>query len=37
MHPPTQAKDVLRYDLLKIPLVRRFLRSRLWPEEINHK
>lgn len=33
--PASQPKDVLRYDLLKIPLVRRFLRSSLWPEDIN--
>lgn len=26
---------MLRYDLLKIPMVRRFLRSKLWPEDIN--
>ncbi len=30
-----QPRDVLRYDLLKIPMVRRFLRSKLWPEDIN--
>ncbi|PSC70095.1 ATPase AAA [Micractinium conductrix] len=32
-----QAKDQLRYNLLKIPAVRSFLRSSLWPEDINHK
>ena len=35
--PPPQAKDQLRYNLLKIPAVRSFLRSSLWPEDINHK
>lgn len=32
-----QPKDMLRYNLLKIPQLRRFLRSSLWPEDINHK
>ncbi|EFN59248.1 hypothetical protein CHLNCDRAFT_56815 [Chlorella variabilis] len=32
----TQPKDMLRYNLLKIPQLRRFLRSSLWPEDINH-
>ena len=30
-----QAKDQLRYNLLKIPMVRRLLRSSLWPQDIN--
>lgn len=30
-----QPRDVLRYNLLKIPAVRHFLRSDLWPEKIN--
>lgn len=30
-----QAKDQLRYNLLKIPVVRRFLRSSIWPNDIN--
>lgn len=33
----TQAKDQLRYNLLKIPALRRLLRSSLWPEDINFK
>jgi hypothetical protein len=32
-----QPKDMLRFNLLKIPPLRRFLRSSLWPEDINHK
>ena len=30
-----QAKDQLRYNLLKIPMVKRLLRSSLWPQDIN--
>ncbi|KAI3423796.1 hypothetical protein D9Q98_009634 [Chlorella vulgaris] len=32
-----EPKDMLRFNLLKIPPLRRFLRSSLWPEDINHK
>lgn len=34
---PPQPRDVLRYNLLKIPPLRRFLRSSLWPDDINFK
>lgn len=30
-----QAKDQLRYNLLKISMVKRLLRSSLWPQDIN--
>lgn len=32
-----QSRDMLRYNLLKIPAVKAFLRSKLWPEGINFK
>ena len=32
-----QPRDQLRYNLLRIPQVRAFLRSSLWPEDINFK
>ena len=40
-HPPAptaQVKDLLlRYNLLKVPALRSFLRSPLWPTDINFK